>query len=268
MSPTSEESPKPSSPSLTVNQIAKMKVVNNLTNPTVLPVGKIMSSWSGHILDNDDSKYMDWAYAMKLELTMVQLWEYVFNPPPHPHPEHEPRACHKLCADEEDPVTLWTYLKERHGGAASVKQVRLLQEALTTKCSSFEPLTKTVDTIFEKIDHAFDAGEVTKDLLKSIAVLSALSDKSFSHLYSIILRDLGQAGSMTRYGPAEIWQFLEGEQTLLEADKITSLTNDSNPTAFATKTFCSSHLTCTSCKAQKRPAHVYTGHTAPVMTHC
>ncbi|KAG6869427.1 hypothetical protein C0992_003209, partial [Termitomyces sp. T32_za158] len=90
---------------------------------------------------------------MKLELSMVQLWEYIFNPPPPPHPTYELRACRawtsnkrlacaflkqaispseqKLCAEQEDPVELWTYLKDRHGGAVPVKQVRLLQEALT-----------------------------------------------------------------------------------------------------------------------------------------
>ncbi|KAG6885463.1 hypothetical protein C0995_009265 [Termitomyces sp. Mi166 len=219
--PPMSESPKSPSVPLTATRIAEMKMVDNGTNPTVLPVGKITSSWTGHILDKDDGKYTDWAYAMKLELTMVQLWDYVFNPPPHPHDMYEPHACHarlacsflkhvlsapeqKLCAEEEDPIALLSYLKERHGGAASVKQVCLLQEALTTKCSLSEPLTKTVDAIFEKIKHAFDAGDVTKDLLKSIAILSTLSDKSFSHLRSIISHDLGHTGSTVKYGPAEI----------------------------------------------------------------
>ena len=62
-------------------------------------------------------------------------------------------------------------------------------------------LTKILNTIFDKIDWAFDAGEVIKDLLKSIAVLSALSNKSFNHIISY---DLGQAGSTKVYSPAEI----------------------------------------------------------------
>lgn len=248
---TSTDSPAP----LTATRIAELRLIDNSANPSILPVGKIMSAWSGHILDKDDGKYTDWAYTMKLKLPMVQLWDYVFDPPPPPNPSYEPRAhrawtsnrrltCsyikraispaeQKLCTEEEDPVALWAYLKERHGGAVPVKQVCLLQEALTAKCSLAEPLTRTVDTIFEKIDHAFDAGEVTKDFLKSIAVLSALSEKSFSHIRSIISRDLGQAGDTTKYGPTEIRRFLEGEQTLLEADKSTP--PDTTPTAFVAK---------------------------------
>ncbi|KAH0578444.1 hypothetical protein H2248_012588 [Termitomyces sp. 'cryptogamus'] len=122
---------------------------------------------------------------------------------------------------------------------------------------------QAIDAIFEKIDRAFNAGEVTKDLLKSIAVLSALSDKSFVHIRSIISRDLGQAGDTTKYGPVEIRQFLEGEQTLLEADKSTSTPADTNPTMFAAKPFRGSNITCSTCKARKCPVQVYTGHTAP-----
>ncbi|KAG6895396.1 hypothetical protein C0992_001496 [Termitomyces sp. T32_za158] len=141
-----------------------------------------------------------------------------------------------------------------------MKEVRLLQEALTTKCSSSEPFTKTVDTIFEKIDHAFDAGEVTKDLLKSIAVLSASLRKI--HLHSIISRNSGQAGGMVKYGPTEIRQYLEGEQTLLEADRATSAPQDTDLTAVTAKSFLGSKLTCSACKARRRPVHTYTGHTA------
>lgn len=86
-----------------------------------------------------------------------------------------------------------------------------MQEALTAKYSLSELLTKTINIIFKKIDCAFNAGKVTKDLLKSIAVLSALSDKSFMHICSIISHDLGQAGDIVKYGPTEIRLFLEGK---------------------------------------------------------
>ena len=143
----------------------------------------------------------------------------------------------KLCTEEEDPIALWSYLKEHHGGAAPIKQVCLLQEVLTTKCLLFKPLTKTVDTIFKKIDCTFDAGDVTKDLLKSIIILSTLSDKSFSHLRSIISCDLGQVRGMAKYGPTKIRQFLEGEQTLLEADRSMVMPWDSDLTVLIAKLF-------------------------------
>ena len=132
------------------------------------------------------------------------------------------------------------------------------------KCSSSESLTKTVDIIFEKIDHAFNASNMTKDLLKSITVLSALSDKSYAHLCSIISHNLGQAGDATKYRPTKIRLFLEDKQTLLEADKSTSTPCDSDPTVFAAKPHWGSNLTCSACKACKQPVHVYRAH-CPLM---
>ncbi|KAG6871251.1 hypothetical protein C0995_006797 [Termitomyces sp. Mi166 len=69
-------------------------------------------------------------------------------------------------------------------------------------------------------------GEVTKDLLKSIAILSALSE-----------RNLGQAGDTTKYGLVEIRKFLKGEQTLLDADRANSTLTNTTPAAFAVKPF-------------------------------
>ncbi|KAH0579748.1 hypothetical protein H2248_002585 [Termitomyces sp. 'cryptogamus'] len=143
MSPIAEslETPIP----LTATKIAEMRLVDNSSNPIITSVGKITSAWPGHILDKDNGKYIDWAYAMRLELPMVQLWDYIFDPPPAPHTIYEPcihcawtsnkcLACsfikhailpseQKLCMDEEDPVVLWKYLEEHHGGAILVKQV-------------------------------------------------------------------------------------------------------------------------------------------------
>ncbi|KAG5348430.1 hypothetical protein C0989_010492, partial [Termitomyces sp. Mn162] len=138
----------------TPDQIAEMQKVDASSNPTVLPVGKVTATWTGHILKKDDGKWPDWSYNIDLELSMVQLWEYVFNPPSTPHITYEPHAHHawtsnnrltcsfikwalssskqKLCADSWDPVALWAYLKEQHGSAVPVQQVQLLQEALTT----------------------------------------------------------------------------------------------------------------------------------------
>lgn len=67
------------------------------------------------------------------------------------------------------------------------------------------------DDIFEKVDHAFQAGKVTKELLQSIAVLSLLSDKTYTYIQSIILRDLTVAGDVKKYGPTEMRKFLKGE---------------------------------------------------------
>ncbi|KAG6863976.1 hypothetical protein C0993_009724 [Termitomyces sp. T159_Od127] len=135
-------SPMSSHPEPMPDKVAEMHRIDGSANPLILPVGKVTTSWTGHILDRDDGKRLEWSYNMDLELSMVQLWEYVFNAPPAPHPTHEPRASRawinnnrlacsfikralspseqKLCADQWDPVALWAYLKDRHGGAVPV----------------------------------------------------------------------------------------------------------------------------------------------------
>ncbi|KAG6886498.1 hypothetical protein C0995_007361, partial [Termitomyces sp. Mi166 len=230
-------SPLSSGTALTSDQIAKLSKVDNSMNLLILPVRKVSTTWTGHILDKDDGKWAEWSYKINLELSMVQLWEYVFNTLVAPHSTYEPCASwalvannHLACSfikqaismleqrlytDEWDPVALWAYLKQRHGSTMPVQQ-----EALMTKCSLSESLTKTTDDIIEKINHAFNTGEVTKELIQSITIISALSDKSYMHIHSIIFQDL-TATSDKKYGPTEIQQFLKGKQTLIDTDKST-----------------------------------------------
>ncbi|KAG6874761.1 hypothetical protein C0992_006665 [Termitomyces sp. T32_za158] len=227
-------------------------------------------------------KWTPWSRFMKLELTMSGLYEYIFDPPNVPHRLYEPRAywnwqlnnwlassflllglseseCN-LADDTLDAKSLWEYLQACHGGAGPVQQVRLLQEALTTKCSPVEPITKMIDRIFEKINCAFDVGDVMKDLLQSIAALSSLSDNSlYANARSIISRDLAAATAAMPYGPDDIRRFLENEQTLYAANKGMS---DTQPTALAARaTGRWDDLVCDGCKSRGRP--VYTGHTKP-----
>lgn len=79
------------------------------------------------------------------------------------------------------------------------------------KCTPGQSLMKMADDIIGKIDRAFEAGDVTKELIQSIAILSSLSDKLYTHIRSIISCDLTSAVDTTEYGPTEIRHFLEGE---------------------------------------------------------
>ncbi|KAG6863393.1 hypothetical protein C0991_006216, partial [Blastosporella zonata] len=110
--------------------IADMQRIDNSGNPIVTPIGKITSSWLSHILEKDDGKYSEWAHSMKLELSMVQLWEYIFDPIIPPHQTYQPRAFRawtannrlacsfvkraisqseqKLSMDIKNPIELWT----------------------------------------------------------------------------------------------------------------------------------------------------------------
>lgn len=59
-----------------------------------------------------------------------------------------------LADDDIAAKALWEYLQSWHGGAGPVQQVQSLQEALTTKCTPAEVVTKTIDRIFKKVDWA------------------------------------------------------------------------------------------------------------------
>ncbi|KAG6881379.1 hypothetical protein C0993_001737 [Termitomyces sp. T159_Od127] len=74
MTTTSEtQSPATSAePDLAPKQIKEMCCIDNLVNPLVLPVEKVMAIWTGHILDKDDGRWANWLYNMGLKLSMVQ----------------------------------------------------------------------------------------------------------------------------------------------------------------------------------------------------
>ncbi|KAG6806928.1 hypothetical protein H0H93_002212, partial [Arthromyces matolae] len=143
---SSEAEPKPSqTPTpLTADSIAEMLKVDNSPHPTILPI-RLTTTYSGPILNLHDVKWEDWAHTMEMELTLNQLWEFVFDPPPTPHEIYQPRAYdawsdnnhlasafikralstteQRLCADEWNPVKLWLYLRERHQEPTTVQQI-------------------------------------------------------------------------------------------------------------------------------------------------
>lgn len=127
------------------------------------------------------------------------------------------------------------------------------------KCSPSESLMRTADAILDKINHAFEAGSITKELLQLIAILSSLSDKLYAHIRSIISCNLTAVADVTKYGPSQIWQFLEEEQTLIDTDKSMG-TLGSMATALVTKASKFDRLVCSSCKTHGRPP--FTGYTA------
>ncbi|KAG5725581.1 Copia protein [Termitomyces sp. T112] len=268
------------SPTLTDAEAVKLRKADN-TMPAISQI-KVSLRYSGDLLAKDDSKWTPWSKYMKLELTMMGLYEYIFDPPDVSNKLYEPCAHwnwqlnnrlarlyllmglsqseRNLADDTIAARSLWDYLQNRHGGAGLVQQVRLLQEALMTKCSPSEPLTKTIDRIFEKINCAFDVGDVTKELLQSIATLSFLSDNSlYANTRSIISRNLAAATASTPYGPDDIRRFLQNEQTLYAADKGMA---DTQLTALAAWTQSKrDDLVCDNCKSCGQP--VFTGHTKP-----
>ncbi|KAG5729971.1 hypothetical protein E4T56_gene17209 [Termitomyces sp. T112] len=111
--------------------------------------------------------------------------------------------------------------------------------------------------IFKKVECAFQAGEVTKELLQLIVILSSLSDKTYTHIQSIISRDLMTTGDVRKYGPTEIRKFLEGEQTLIDADKSIPAPTDPAPTAFTARISKYDWLTCKTVEESRQARLAY-----------
>ncbi|KAF5376298.1 hypothetical protein D9615_008559 [Tricholomella constricta] len=192
------------SPPIDAATATEMRRIDNSSACAISPV-KIALGYKGHLLTKDDGTYTTWARDFENELVMNGLWEYAFDPPLRPDEVYEPRAYRNwahndrlICAfiatgvasseqqfmPKEGAKACWLAIRGRHKGSGPVQQVRLLQEALSTKCSLDTPLTETIDSIFEKIDRAFAVGKVSSDTLKCIACLSSLSDKAFAHARS------------------------------------------------------------------------------------
>lgn len=89
--------------------------------------------------------------------------------------------------------------------------------------------------------------------------MSALSDKSYAHIRSIISQDLTATGDTKKYSPTEIHHFLEGEQTLIDADKPSP--GDVVLATMTAKTTKYAKLTCEGCKSRGRQN--FTGHMLP-----
>ncbi|KAF8219320.1 hypothetical protein L208DRAFT_1551817, partial [Tricholoma matsutake] len=98
-----------------------------------------------------------------------------------------------------------------------LRQVQLLQQALSVQCTKDVPLPKTTEKICTLIEQAFAMGDIKADLLCCIALLHSLSD-NFPHAQSIISHDIAALTDAAPYGSKDIHLFLENEQSLLEND--------------------------------------------------
>ena len=114
-------------------------------------------------------------------------------------------------------VACWSALQNCHQSKGPIRQVQLLQEALTTQCTKSTLLPITADRICTVIDHAYNMGDISKDLLKCIALLGSLGC-DFPHLHSIIICDISVATAKNPLTSVQLCSYLDGKQTLLNLD--------------------------------------------------
>ncbi|KAF8224287.1 hypothetical protein L208DRAFT_1312457, partial [Tricholoma matsutake] len=122
----------------------------------------------------------------------------------------EPQAHSNWRANSCLAYTVITSGKER-----LVRQVVLLQQALSIQCMTNTPLPKTAEKICMLIEWVFAMGSTTPDLLCCIVLLNSLS-ANFPHAHSIISRDIVALMVSAPYTLKNICLFLENEQSLQE----------------------------------------------------
>jgi len=166
------------------------------------------TSYSSPKLNKLEANYKSWLKSTDLFLTLARFIGYAKGTIPKPS-NSEPCAQSNWQANDTVTTALisstidtaeweyidkgakncWDTLKARYQSEGPIWQVQLLQEALTTQCDKSTPLPVTVEKICSAIDHAYDMGEISKDLMMCIMLLSSLG-QDFQHLHSIITQDI------------------------------------------------------------------------------
>jgi hypothetical protein len=141
----------------------------------------------------------------------------------------------------------WDSLIAHHQNEGPIRQVQLLQEALSLQCSKTSPLTTTASQIRTAVARAFEMGQLTQDLFTCIALLNSLSD--FPHLRSLITRDLSESTASAPYTSTRILTLLENEQRIIVSDQ-----KRNEAIALASQTITAKHVS-TVCSNCKKPGH-------------
>jgi hypothetical protein len=204
-----------------------------------ISLARISIPYAGIKLDKLKSNYKEWCEDITIALSLNSLYEYVTGDS-SPPPESEARAFANWKANQrlayaflassvakserpfldmtKGPDVNWTSLQARHQKEGPVRQVQLLQQALSIQCTKDTPLPETAEQICTLIERAFAMGDIKADLLCSIALLNSLSDH-FPHARSIISRDISNSTEKSPYTSNDIRRFLENEQSLIENDQ-------------------------------------------------
>lgn len=105
-------------------------------------------------------------------------------------------------------------LKMRAHHEGLVKQVALIREALST----YTPVTDPIDTMAQKIcdliDRAFAIGIIDKDLLKCIALLNCINNKSFESIQTQVSQGLANSTADKPYASSQIRKLFQTVNSL------------------------------------------------------
>jgi hypothetical protein len=153
------------------------------TVPSISPI-KLSVQYSGEKLDKLKSNYKDWCEEITIALSLNGVYEYVAGTVPEP-PTSDIHSLANWTANSrltyvfiassivslERPFidmkkgtnTNWETLRKCHQAEGPVRQVQLLQQALSTQCTNDTPLPEMADKICALIDRAFAMGDIKPD---------------------------------------------------------------------------------------------------------
>lgn len=252
---------------MTVPNIDQMLFQEDKTRPTTTVI-PYPPAFPGDKLDKLKANYATWSVAVDYHLTMSPLWEYVLGNPIPPLELSQPvawknfhtniRIAHGYLANAVEPTehefipraigpkAAWEKLKERHEKEGPIKQVLLLHEALSTSFTDDTPMPTTAANITSLIDRAYTIGDVNKDMLICIAILTAL--KVYLNLQSIISDKISNSTISNPYMSVDLRRFLEGQHTLSQSNKTTPGSSSSVALVAQTNKPQRERPTCDNCK--------------------
>lgn len=249
----------------------------------------IRHRWNAPKFSHANGNFSQWTKHLKDALILNGIYSYVFSPAiPCPDAASEPHAHANWSMNDRLAITFiksvleevelrdllvtngaatcYEDLKSRARREGPIKQIALLQEALSTYCSHFEPLPVTVGRITDIVKRTFDVGDVTRELFTCIALLNSLNDPSFDGLQNSVSTLLSAGTKEKPCDPVDIRLLMENAQNILNS-KASSAQN----TALSAKEGIKSRSTdipshnhgpeatcCKNCHALRRPCR---GHT-------
>ncbi|KAJ3493647.1 hypothetical protein NLJ89_g10967 [Agrocybe chaxingu] len=207
-----------------------------------VPLIQNATLFSGKKLDKLKGNWEEWKEEIYPTACMSGLWGYMSGSAICPNKSSEPRAHtnwvqndERACAFLYDAIEVserratggmhsanaakyWTMLKERHEMDGPVSQVYLIKDALGKRASDRDAYTTGLDELFNMVDHAWRMGDITLDILKSIAALNYFSKADVQKIQFDLQDRINGATKEKPFTPNDIRWFVEECESLIKAN--------------------------------------------------
>ncbi|KAG5726350.1 hypothetical protein E4T56_gene19658 [Termitomyces sp. T112] len=210
------------------------------TSAPSIPEHVIHHKWEGPKYSQAKGNFHQWWEKLKDFLILNGIYAYIFDSTkPCPDIAIEPHAHmnwkqndqlaitfiksalvndkHRNLVTGKGAVQCFNDLKSHAQREGPIKQIGLLQEALSTYCSTSEPLPTTAGCIVDTVKRAFYIGTIDAELFMCIALLNSLNDPSLEALQSSISTILSNSMKEKPCTPTDICLLMENAQNILNS---------------------------------------------------